>query len=118
MRPTPDPPAPPPLVCSDCSKPIRRSTGMSMRGDETLHPRCLARAVQHEAMALQAKAQGLREDATDRARHAHGLVAEAVRLRTCPICDEPLSVGTGLLYAGERLLHARCWPAEPPAASA
>jgi hypothetical protein len=87
-----------------------------MRGDETLHPRCLARAVQLEAMELQAKAKGLREEATDRSQRAHQLIEEGVRLRTCPVCYDLLSVGTGLLYAGEQLVHARCWPAEPPAA--
>jgi hypothetical protein len=116
MHLTPDPPAPPPLVCVYCSKPIRRSTGISMRGNETLHPRCLARAVQLEAMELQAKAKGLREEATDRSQRAHQLIEEGVRLRTCPVCYDLLSVGTGLLYAGEQLVHARCWPAEPPAA--
>ncbi len=36
----------------------------------------------------------------------------------CPVCGKPLARSTGLVFKGDRLVHARCWREERPDALA
>jgi hypothetical protein len=90
------------MNCPRCSKSIRPGAGKRLPTGETVHVRCLARNSQTEAQAV-------RKDAADVAQPSRSLTNQATRLRACAVCGRRLNTGGGLLFQGDRLVHALCW---------
>src|SRR5262249_39632884 len=99
----PGPPGELPLTCPRCSKSIRPGFGMRLTTGETIHVRCLARNSKKRPVGRQAEAQAVGEE---RAQPSRSLTDQAARLRACAVCGRSLNTGGGLLFQGDRLVHA------------
>jgi len=98
------------MNCPRCSRSIRPGAGKRLPTGETVHVRCLARN-------SQAEVQAVRKDAADVAQESRSLTDKAARLRGCAVCGRRLNRGGGLLFQGDRLVHALCWnPGRGPSA--
>jgi hypothetical protein len=106
---------PPDSACVRCGKPIRPGT-MSQIAGRPVHIYCLARDLQAQARDLQQASSQARVRSAATVETAAGLVARARAVRDCPVCGRSLAQGGGVLFQGDRLVHAVCWQA-PPAAS-
>jgi hypothetical protein len=97
-------------ICARCTKPILPGTSSRVAG-RLFHIRCLARETQLESIEQEDRARRARERAADLTRRAWDLVEQGRRAQRarCPECDRPLADGGGLLFQGERLVHALCW---------
>ena len=78
---------------------------------ETVHVRCLAWDSKKRPVGRQAEARAVGEEAADGAQQSRPLTDQAARLRACAVCGRSLNTGGGLLFQGDRLVHALCWDA-------
>jgi hypothetical protein len=99
-------------ACTRCSKRIVPGTGLQLAG-RAVHVRCLARGAVLESIERQDEAVRARARARAAVARARELLERsAQQQRACPICAQPLAGRAGgLLFHGERLVHARCWTA-------
>jgi CheY-like chemotaxis protein len=75
--------------------------------------RCLAQATQFESIEQQDRAGLTRERARAAMRQAEDVVETVRRFQTtCLACGQLLSTARGVLFQGDRLVHAACWRAE------
>jgi len=106
----PSPPGPEaPLACPRCSKSIRPGSGKLLPTGKTVHVRCPARDSQNRPVGFQAEFQAVGEAATDVAQRSRSLTDHTPCVRLCAACGKSLSAGGGLLFQGDRLVHALCW---------
>ncbi len=99
----------PRLICFRCSKPVRAGTGQPLAGGDRVHARCLV--PQMTALVLASRTTAEAETA-----RAPDLIVPSrlgCHLADCPVCGAPLSRGSSLMFQGEQLVHARCWPQDP-----
>lgn len=99
-------------TCARCSKPVTAGTA-SQYGGRAIHMRCLARDTQLAAIEQQDRAAEARHRATEAMARANELVNTVRRSQThCPVCREPFAMSRGVLFQGDKLVHAACW--QPP----
>ena len=84
---------------------------MRLTTGETVHVRCLAWDSRKRPGGLQDEGQAVGEAAADRTQQSRSLTDQAAWLRACAVCGRSLNTGGGLLFQGERLVHALCWDA-------
>src|SRR5262249_47478459 len=106
----PGPPDKLPLACPRCSKSIRPGGGMRLTTGEAIHVRCLAWDSRKRPVGLQGEGQAVGEEAAAGAQRSP-LTDQAARLRACAVGRRSLKTGGGLLFQGDRLVHALCWDA-------
>jgi hypothetical protein len=110
----------PEAICPRCSKPIIAGTA-AQHGGHAVHMRCLATASQLRAIEQQDRASRTRKQAEALVRQASELTEQARAWPwLCPVCDQRLRTGGGLLFQGDALVHATCWRElpSPPSGSA
>src|SRR5262245_9519445 len=104
------PPSPDaPLACPRCSRSIRPGTGRRLSTGKTVHVRCLTRRSRNPPVRLQAESQAVGGAAADVAQRSPSLTDPVTWVRTCAVCGKGLNTGGGLLFQGDRLVHALCW---------
>jgi hypothetical protein len=110
-------PAPDP-TCIRCSKPVTPGTAAQYAG-RPVHMRCLARHTALASIEQQDRSAEARRRAAAATSRAAELVNTVRRSQThCPVCREPFGMSRGVLFQGDKLVHAACWRApDRPAAS-
>jgi hypothetical protein len=74
----------------------------------------VARTTQLNAIEHQDRARRETERASEAIVYARELVNTARRRTTrCPACGQPFTSGGGVLFQGDRLVHAACWREDP-----
>jgi hypothetical protein len=81
--------------------------------------RCLARDTALASIEHQDRAAEVRRRSAAATSRAVELVNTVRRSQThCPVCGEPFGMSRGVLFQGDKLVHAACWRApDQPAAS-
>jgi hypothetical protein len=100
-------------ICPRCSKPIVRGNASQFAG-RPVHMRCLASQTRLAALEQQVRAREARLRALAVTERVRALI-DGLRDRQtrCPVCQAPLAERDGLLFQGDKLVHADCWRADP-----